>query len=131
VVTLGKDGSRDEKNAQRRGERQGAVYEWQGNSKVGTGRMEITEVTPSSKVVIKLDFLEPFEGHNFAEFTLVPASDATNVTWTMRGPAPFVSKLMQVFMSMDKMVGKDFETGLANLKALAEKASDVNPTEKK
>jgi hypothetical protein len=97
------------------------VYEWDGNSKVGKGRMEITEVAPLSKVTIKLDFLKPFEGHNIAEFALQPDGDSTNLTWAMHGPTPFVSKVMQVFISMDKMIGKDFEAGLANLKTVAEK----------
>jgi len=100
---------------------QGATYAWEGNSKVGAGRMEILESAAPSKIVIKLDFIKPFEGHNTAEYTLVPKGEATEVTWAMRGPAPFVSKLMQVFVSMDSMIGKDFETGLANMKALAEK----------
>ena len=99
----------------------GAIYEWEGNSKVGAGRMEILESTPASKLGIKLDFIRPFEGHNIAEFTLQPQGESTNVTWTMNGPAPFVSKLMQVFVNMDTMIGKDFEGGLANLKALTEK----------
>jgi hypothetical protein len=98
----------------------GAIYEWEGNSKVGKGRMEILEASPS-KVIIKLDFLKPFEGHNVAEFTFEPQSDSTSVTWAMYGPAPFFSKVMQVFMSMDKMIVKDFDSGLANLKAIAEK----------
>jgi hypothetical protein len=99
----------------------GAVYEWDGNSKVGQGRMEITDVAAVSKITIKLDFLRPFEGHNLAEFTLEPLSDSTNVTWVMHGPAPFFSKVMQVFISMDKVIGKDFEAGLSNLKTMAEK----------
>jgi hypothetical protein len=99
----------------------GAVYEWDGNSKVGKGRMEITEASAPSKVTIKLDFLKPIEGHNIAEFTLEPEGDSTNVTWAMRGPAPFISKVIQVFISMDSMLGKEFETGLANLKSAAEK----------
>ena len=99
----------------------GAVYEWTGNSKVGAGRMEITEPTPSSKVLIKLDFIKPFEGHNMADFTLEPQGDTTNLSWAMYGPTPFVSKVMQVFISMDSLIGKDFEAGLANLKAAAEK----------
>lgn len=98
----------------------GAVYAWEGNKEVGAGRMEITESAPE-KLVIKLDFLQPFEAHNTAEFTLVPQGESARVTWAMHGPAPFVSKVMQVFVSMDRMVGKDFETGLANLKAAAEK----------
>ena len=99
----------------------GAVYEWDGNKEVGKGRMEILDSTPSSKVHIKLDFIEPFEGHNTATFTLKPEGGATNVTWVMDGPAPFISKLMQVFMSFDSMIGKDFEAGLANMKAAAER----------
>jgi uncharacterized protein YndB with AHSA1/START domain len=99
----------------------GAVYEWEGNAKIGTGRMEIVDATPPSKVAIKLDFLKPIEGHNIAEFTLEPQGDSTNVTWIMRGPAPFISKVIQVFVSMDSMVGKDFDAGLANLKTIAEK----------
>ena len=82
--------------------------------------MEIVESVPSSRVAIKLDFLKPFEGHNIAEFTLEPQGGSTRVTWAMHGPAPFVSKLMQVFMSMDKMIGKDFEAGLTNLQAATE-----------
>ena len=99
----------------------GAVYEWQGDSKVGQGRMEITDASAPSKVVIQLDFIKPFEAHNIAEFTLEPKGDSTNVTWAMHGPAPFVTKVIGLFSDMDKMIGKDFETGLANLKALAEK----------
>ena len=99
----------------------GSVYAWEGNSKVGQGRMEITDALPPSQVTIKLDFIKPFEGHNVAEFVLEPKGDSTNVTWTMRGPSPYIAKLMSVFFSMDSMIGKDFEAGLANLKAAAEK----------
>lgn len=99
---------------------QGAVYEWDGDKNVGKGRMEITESSPASRVVIKLDFLAPFEAHNTAEFTLQPQGDATQVTWSMYGPANYMSKLMSVFFNMDKMVGDDFAIGLANLKAAAE-----------
>jgi uncharacterized protein YndB with AHSA1/START domain len=99
----------------------GAVYEWEGNSEVGKGRMEITAATPPSKVTIQLDFLEPFEAHNVTEMTLEPQGDATQVRWLMRGPNTYVSKVMSVFMSMDSMIGKDFEAGLANMKAAAEK----------
>ena len=99
----------------------GAVYEWQGNNKVGQGRMEITGASANSKVTIKLDFYKPFEAHNTTEFTLAPQGDAVTVTWAMFGPQPFMAKLMGVFMSMDKMVGKDFEAGLAAMKAVAEK----------
>jgi uncharacterized protein YndB with AHSA1/START domain len=99
----------------------GAVYAWVGNRNVGSGRMEILDAPPPSKVVIKLDFLKPFEGHNTAEFTFVPQGDSTNVTWLMHGPAPLLSKVMQVFMNMDNMIGKDFATGLANLKRVTER----------
>ena len=98
----------------------GATYAWEGNKNVGSGSMEILEASPQ-KVLVKLDFLKPFEAHNTAEFTLVPTGDATNVTWAMYGPSPFVSKLMGVFMNFDNMIGKDFEAGLASLKAAAEK----------
>jgi uncharacterized protein YndB with AHSA1/START domain len=98
----------------------GAVYAWNGNRNVGSGRMEILDAPPPRKVVIKLDFLKPFEGHNTAEFTLLPQGDTTTVTWLMHGPAPLMSKLMQVFMDMDNMVGRDFATGLANLKRITE-----------
>lgn len=100
---------------------EGAVYEWEGDSQVGTGRMEIIESVPSSRVVLKLDFLKPFEAHNIAEFTLASDGDATEVTWAIHGPTTFVSKVMSVFVSMDKMIGKDFEAGLVSLKAVAEK----------
>ena len=99
----------------------GAVYGWDGNKNVGTGRMEILESSMPAKIVIKLDFLKPFEAHNTAEFTILPQGETTIVTWEMHGPAPFMSKVMQVFMSMDNMIGKDFEAGLANLKKLTEK----------
>jgi uncharacterized protein YndB with AHSA1/START domain len=98
----------------------GAVYEWEGQGKAGAGRMEITDASPASKVTIKLDFIKPFEGHNIAEFTLEPSGGSTNVMWAMRGPNPYLAKVMSVFVSMDNMIGKDFETGLANLKTIAE-----------
>jgi polyketide cyclase/dehydrase/lipid transport protein len=103
------------------GSGKGAVYAWDGNNNVGSGRMEILEAAVPSKITIKLDFFKPFEGHNTAEFTMLPQGDVTNLTWTMSGPAVFMSKLMQVFMNLDHMIGRDFEVGLANLKKLAEK----------
>jgi uncharacterized protein YndB with AHSA1/START domain len=99
----------------------GAVYGWEGDKNVGTGRMEILQADAPSKLAIKLDFFTPFEAHNTAEFTMLPQGNATNVHWVMHGPAPFISKLTQVFISFDKMIGKDFEAGLANLKQLTEK----------
>lgn len=100
----------------------GAVYEWSGNGKAGAGRMEITESTPSSRIVVKLDFVKPIEGHNIAEYTFTPEGSGTKVTWAMHGPSPFVSKVMQVFLTMDDMIGGDFESGLTAMKAAAEKA---------
>jgi hypothetical protein len=94
---------------------------WEGDKNVGTGRMEILEAAAPSKIVIKLDFIKPFEAHNTAEFTMLPQGDATNLTWQMHGPTPFMHRVMQLFMDFDKLVGKDFEAGLANLKKLTEK----------
>ncbi|WP_454907714.1 SRPBCC family protein [Variovorax gossypii] len=99
----------------------GATYAWESKGKAGAGRMEITESTPSSKIAINLDFTRPMEGHNVAEFTLQPQGNATQVTWSMHGPSPYVAKLMGIFFNMDQMIGKDFETGLANLKTATEK----------
>jgi hypothetical protein len=98
----------------------GAVYEWAGNKKAGAGRMEIIEAATPATTLIKLDFITPFEAHNMAEFTLKPQGALTNINWEMRGPMPFISKLMSVFVNFDKLVGKDFEKGLANLKHVAE-----------
>ena len=98
----------------------GAIYGWEGNKNVGTGRMEILDVQPQ-KVTIKLDFLAPFEAHNTAEYTMQPEGDSTKLTWAMFGPANYMSKVMTTVMSMEKMVGPDFEAGLAKLKAAAEK----------
>jgi uncharacterized protein YndB with AHSA1/START domain len=99
----------------------GAVYAWEGNREVGSGRMEITEASSPSKVTIQLDFIKPFEGHNLVDFTLQPAGGETTVTWDMAGHLAYVMKVFGIFVSMDKMIGKDFEAGLANLKAVAEK----------
>jgi hypothetical protein len=98
----------------------GAVYNWEGNGKIGSGRMEIVESSAPAKIRIKLDFFKPFEGHNFAEFTMLPQGSITNVRWLMRGPLPFLGKVMHLFINMDTMIGKDFESGLANLKRLTE-----------
>ena len=98
----------------------GAAYAWEGK-KVGSGRMEIDEVLPPSRMTMKLEFIKPMQTTSVAEFTLVPQGDATGLTWAMSGPSPYISKLMGVFFNMDTMIGKDFEDGLANLKQLAEK----------
>ncbi len=101
----------------------GAVYEWAGNSKAGAGRMEVTDTSFPWKITIKLDFLKPFKGHNVADFALTSQDGATNVTWAMYGPVPFLAKLMTIFVSMDKLLGKEFEAGLANLKSAVENES--------
>jgi hypothetical protein len=99
----------------------GATYEWAGDKNVGQGRMEILEAQPSNKVLIKLDFIKPFEAHNMAEFTLEPKGDTTLATWAIYGPSAYITKVMGLFFNMDTMIGKDFEAGLADLKAAAEK----------
>ncbi len=99
----------------------GVVYEWQGNSEVGHGRMEITESTLPTKVVLNLHFIKPFEARNKVEFVLREEAGGTRVTQAMYGPSPYISKLMSLAFSMDKMVGSKYEEGLGNLKALAEK----------
>lgn len=103
------------------GNGKGAVYAWESDGKAGVGRMEIAEASSPSKVTINLDFVKPFEARNVVEFTLEPRGQSTDVTWAMRGSSPFLAKVMHVFFNMDRMVGEDFETGLANLKALAER----------
>jgi hypothetical protein len=100
----------------------GAVYEWEGNSKAGQGRMQIIEAVPT-RTAIQLDFIKPFAAHNIAAFTAQPSGDTTRVTWSMEGSSPFMHKLVGLFLNLDKMIGGDFETGLGNLKALAEKAA--------
>lgn len=97
----------------------GATYAWKGNSDVGEGRMEITEAAPPGKVVIKLDFIDPFESSNVTTFTLAPRDGGTEVSWAMEGPMPYVSKLMDTVVGMDRMIGKDFEQGLANMQDAA------------
>jgi uncharacterized protein YndB with AHSA1/START domain len=99
----------------------GSVYAWDGDKNVGKGRMEIADASPPSKVTLKLDFEKPFAAHNIVNFTMEPKGEATNVTWAMHGPVPFLAKIVHMFIDVDRMVGRDFEAGLANLKALAEK----------
>jgi uncharacterized protein YndB with AHSA1/START domain len=99
----------------------GAAYAWDGDKNVGAGRIEIADVSPPNKVTIKLDMIKPFPTHNIVNFTLEPKGQSTNVTWAMQGPVPFMAKIVHVIVNMDRMVGGDFEAGLANLKALAER----------
>jgi len=98
----------------------GAIYRWKGNKEVGEGSMEIAESVAPSKVRLRLDFVKPFEAHNDVVFTLEPRPQGTEVTWTMQGRAPYLARIVHVFMDMDAMLGKDFEAGLANLKKVAE-----------
>src|SRR5215472_12339246 len=99
----------------------GAAHTWSGNSKVGEGRIEITDAAPSSRVTMRLDMLKPMKASNLVEFTLQPTGDSTAVSWAMSGRQPFMAKLMTVFIDCDKMVGSQFEKGLGTLKAIAER----------
>ena len=98
----------------------GAVYTWEGNGKAGAGRMEIVETSVPDRVTIQLDFTRPMKARNKAEFVLVRDGDATRVTWSMEGAKPLLFRVMSLFMDMDKLIGRDFATGLANLKSVAE-----------
>jgi len=98
----------------------GAIYEWDGNRAIGAGSVEIVDVAPPSKVAMKLSMLRPFKSENRVEFTLEPKGNFTNVTWAMRGPQPFIAKLMGTFMNCEKMCATQFDEGLAKLKVLAE-----------
>jgi uncharacterized protein YndB with AHSA1/START domain len=104
----------------------GAVYAWEGNREVGAGSIEITESTSPSRVLLNLHMIKPFEAYNIVEFTLEPGGVSTQVTWSMRGAMPYFSKVLGLFMNMDRMVGRDFEAGLANLKTAAEKKGTDN-----
>ena len=100
----------------------GAIYTWIGNNKVGQGRMTLTESRPSDLIRIKMEFLKPFAGTNIAEFTFKPAGNQTAVTWSMTGKNNFMAKAIHLFMNMDKMIGGQFETGLAQMKSIVEAA---------
>ena len=104
----------------------GAIYRWTGNNQVGEGSMTITESRPNELIQFKLEFLKPMAGTSTAEFTFKPAGSQTAVTWTMTGKNNFIAKAMCLFMNMDKMVGGQFEKGLAQMKAIAEAASRKN-----
>jgi hypothetical protein len=99
----------------------GAVYEWDGDKNVGAGRIEIADTSPPNKVTLKLDMVRPFMANNIIEYTMAPNGDATKVTWAMHGRTPYLAKVMHVFIDVDQMVGKDFEEGLASLKAVVER----------
>lgn len=101
----------------------GAIFAWAGNDKVGEGRMTILEARPGELIKIKLEFIKPFESHCITEFTFKPEGDQTAVTWTMSGENNFIGKAFCLFMDMDKTVGGDFEKGLAQMKAAAERTA--------
>lgn len=105
----------------------GAVYEWDGNKDIGAGRLEITDTVPNEKVVMDLHFLRPMEGRNVAMYVVTPKDGGSEVSWSIEGPMPFVSKLFSVFMDMDKMIGSEFAKGLGDLKTLVER--QTGPTQ--
>ena len=98
----------------------GAVFKWAGNKEVGEGSMTITESRPSDLIRIRLEFLKPFAATNTAQFSFNPAGNQTEVTWSMEGRNNFIAKAVCLFMNMDKMVGGQFENGLANMKSIVE-----------
>ncbi len=100
----------------------GAIYSWEGNKKVGSGKMTIVESRPDELVRIKLEFFKPFAATNDTEFSLKDVENGTSVTWTMSGRNGFLGKAMCLFKNMDKMVGPDFENGLAQMKSTVETA---------
>jgi hypothetical protein len=102
---------------------EGAKYAWAGNSDVGEGNMTITESRPSDLIRVKLEFLKPMSSTADTEFTFKPDGDQTAVTWTMSGKNNFLAKAFCLFMNMDKMIGGQFEDGLANLKSVVERPS--------
>ena len=101
----------------------GAVYSWNGNSQVGEGRMTITDSRPSDLIKIKLEFIKPWTATNATNFTFTPQADQTAVKWTIDGDNNFMGKAFGLFMSMDKMIGGDFEKGLTQMKSIAEGAT--------
>jgi hypothetical protein len=104
----------------------GAIYSWAGNNEVGEGRMTIAESRPSDLIRINLEFFKPFAGNSTAEFTFKPEGDRTIVTWSMTGNNNFMAKAIHLFMNMDKMIGGQFDKGLASMKSVAETAPQHN-----
>ena len=102
----------------------GASSAWVGNREVGQGSITITESIPPAKIIMDLQMVKPFNCRNRVEFTLMPTVDATTVRWAMSGTSNYFSKLMGLFINMDRMVGRDFEVGLAGLKKTAEKRTE-------
>lgn len=107
----------------------GAKHSWKGNNKVGEGSMTITKIEPGKSVEWALDFIKPFEGHNQAYLNMETTEGGQKVTWGMKGSMPFPMNAMMLFMNMDKEGGKDYEEGLANLKAMCEAAPKYEVTE--
>jgi hypothetical protein len=101
----------------------GATYEWSGNRKAGQGRMQITSADEPTSIVVDLAFLKPFKSTSTSTFTFAPIGGQTHVTWSMTGANTAMTKVMGVFTSMDKLVGPDFEKGLARLKTVSEAPS--------
>jgi hypothetical protein len=101
----------------------GAVYTWAGNREVGEGRMTITESRPNERIRVRLDFVKPLAGTSEAEFTFRPEGDRTAVTWSMRGTNSFLAKAIHLVMNMDRMIGGQFDRGLAQMKSVAEAAA--------
>ena len=101
----------------------GAIYTWTGNDQVGEGKMTILESQPNERILIQLEFMRPFASTNMTEFTFKPDGTSTVATWTMSGKNNFMSKAMHLVMNMDKMIGPDFEKGLADIKKTVEKKS--------
>jgi hypothetical protein len=99
----------------------GAAYAFDGNKNVGKGTIEIVDTAPASRVTMTLHMYEPFETRNTVDFILQPRGDTTEVTWAMQGPVPYVAKIIHLFIDVDRMVGTEFEAGLASLKTIAEK----------
>jgi hypothetical protein len=99
---------------------EGAAYAWDGKGKAGAGRMEIIQSYAPSQIVIALSFTRPFKANNRVDFTLTSLGELTEVSWAMTGAQTWFSRLMGKIFNMDKMIGKDFEAGLAKLKALVE-----------
>ena len=100
----------------------GAQYAWSGNKKAGAGRMTILDCQAPQMVVIKLEFIKPFAATNHATFMMTPSGSGTKITWSMTGDRPFMMKAFSLVMNMDKLVGGDFEKGLANINAIVQQA---------
>jgi hypothetical protein len=119
---MGKNRFGDEANVRRRAGWNRAIYSWIGNNEVGEGRMTIIESHPSDLIRIKLEFFKPFAATNTAEFTFKPEGNQTLVTWSMSGDKNFMAKAIHLFMNMDKMIGGQFDKGLAEMKSIVEGA---------